>query len=147
MVNVIENSYGKPYIKLDERHFRALRKSRLENYRRIYNRAASFSRLDTTVKPMMAEIFGQLTEDLRRQRRTSPIYRHHIDPLNAVHYPRTLPYEHTDPHQIVIDYIASMTDTYFIELHRYLFPESSRRVEVKGYFDDDPPAGKEGTHV
>ena len=147
VVNVIENSYGKPYIKLDERHFRALRKSRLENYRRIYNYAAAFSRLDTTIKPMMADVFGQLTEDLCHQNRRSPIYRHHIDPLNAVHYPRAVPYGQGDPHQIVIDYIAGMTDTYFIELHRYLFPESQHRVAVKGYFDEDVPSGKENFHV
>jgi len=147
VVNVIENSYGKPYIKLDERHFRALRKSRLENYRRIYNYAAAFSRLDTTIKPMMADVFGQLTEDLCHQNRRSPIYRHHIDPLNAVHYPRAVPYEQSDPHQIVVDYIAGMTDTYFIELHRYLFPESQHRVAVKGYFDEDMPSGKENFHV
>ena len=96
---------------------------------------------------MMAEVFGQLLCDLRAERRSSPIYRHHIDPLNAVHYPRPMPYEKTDPCQIVIDYIAGMTDTYFIELHRYLFPESDLRVEIKGYFDEDAPSGKETEHV
>jgi dGTPase len=34
-----------------------------------------------------------------------------------------------------VDYIASMTETYFVELHRYLFPESKLRVEYTGYFD------------
>jgi hypothetical protein len=28
-----------------------------------------------------------------------------------------------------------MTDSYFIELHGYLFPSSDLRVEYKGYFD------------
>ena len=35
----------------------------------------------------------------------------------------------------MVDYIASMTDDYFIELHHYLFPDSNLKVEYKGYFD------------
>ncbi len=138
-VNVIENSYGKPYIKLDTKHFKALRKSRLDNYARIYNYAASISRLDTTVKPMMAEIYGQLLDDLKNGHRSSPVFTHHIDYVNSAHYKRDVPYESADPHQIVVDYIASMTDNYFIDLHHYLFPESQLRVVYKGYFDDDAP--------
>ena len=135
VVNVIENSYGKPYIKLDAKHFKALRKSRLDNYARIYNYAASYAGLHQTVKPMMAEVYGQLLEDLKENRRSSPIFRHHIDYVNAIYYKRDVAYESIDPHDIVVDYIASMTDNYFIELHGYLFPESSLRVEYKGYFD------------
>ena len=124
VVNVIENSYGKPYIKLDAKHFKALRKSRLDNYKMIYNYAAAFASLDTTVKPMMAEIYGQLLDDLKAGNRYSPIFRYHIDPLNAIYYKREIPYEQDDPHDIVVDYIASMTDNYFIELHGHLFPDS-----------------------
>ncbi|MBP3667634.1 MAG: HD domain-containing protein [Clostridia bacterium] len=136
VVNVIENSYGKPYIKLDSKHFKALRKSRLDNYRMIYNYAAGFAKLDTTVKPMMAEIYGQLLDDLKAERKSSPIFTHHIDFVNAIYYKRDIPYEQTDPHQIVVDYIASMTDDYFIELHGYLFPDSPLKVKYKGYFDE-----------
>ena len=135
VVNVIENSYGKPYIKLDSKHFKALQKSKRDNYQKIYNNAAAFAKLDTTVRPTMTEIYGQLLDDLRNERKTSPIYTHHIDYVNAAHYQRTIPYEKIDPNQIVIDYIASMTDDYFIELHHYLFPESPLRVRYKGYFD------------
>ena len=135
VVNVIENSYGKPYIKLDSKHFRALRKSRLDNYKMIYNYAAAYAGLDQTVKPMMAEIYGQLLDDLMHERKNSPIYRYHIDPVNSIYYKRSVPYEKGEPNQIVVDYIASMTDNYFIELHRHLFPNSDLRVEYKGYFD------------
>ena len=136
VVNVIENSYGKPYIKLDAKHFKALRKSRLDNYQKIYNYAASFAKLDTTVKPMMTEIYGQLLDDLKAGNRNSPIFSHHIDFVNGIYYKRDLPYEQNDPHDIVVDYIASMTDNYFIELHGYLFPNSPLQVKYKGYFDE-----------
>ena len=136
VVNVIENSYGKPYIKLDAKHFKALQKSKRDNYKMIYNYAARFAKLDTTVRPMMAEIYGQLLEDLQSGNRKSPIFTHHIDYVNAAHYTRTTPYEDSDPHRIVVDYIASMTDNYFIELHHYLFPNSPLQVQYKGYFDE-----------
>lgn len=135
-VNVIENSYGKPYVKLDAKHFKALRKSRLDNYKLIYNYAAAAASLDTTVRPMMAEIYGQLLDDLKAGNRRSPIYRYHIDFVNAIYYKRDIPYEMNDPHDIVVDYIASMTDDYFIELHGYLFPNSPLKVKYKGYFDE-----------
>lgn len=135
VVNVIENSYEKPYIKLDSKHFKALQKSKMENYKKIYNAAAPLARLDTTVKPMMSEIYEQLLDDLKNGRKYSPIFTHHIDYVNSAHYNRTVPYETLEPNQIVIDYIASMTDNYFIELHGYLFPDSNLQVEYKGYFD------------
>lgn len=136
VVNVIENSYGKPYIMLDSRHFKALQRSKRDNYQKIYNRAAAFARLDRTIRPMMAEIYDQLLEDLRERHTYSPVFTHHIDYVNSAHYERSAPYERSDPHQIVVDYIASMTDDYFIELHEYLFPGSPLQVKYKGYFDN-----------
>ena len=135
VVNVIENSYGKPYIKLDAKHFKALQKSQQDNYQLIYNYAASSAGLNTTVQPMMAEIYEQLLDDLKSGNRRSPIFSHHIDYVNAAHYKRETPYESSEPNQIVVDYIASMTDSYFIDLYAYLFPNSQLRVEYKGYFD------------
>ena len=136
VVNLIENSYGKPYIKLDAAHFRALQKSKQDNYSMIYNNAAASAGLGKTIRPMMAEIYGQLLDDLRTGRQSSPIFRHHIDYVNAAHYKREIPYESSEPNQIVVDFIASMTDSYFIELHGYLFPNSGLRVEYKSYFDN-----------
>ena len=89
------------------------------------------------MKPMMAEIYGQLLDDLKSGNRRSPIFSHHIRYINSnsAHYKRDVPYEHSEPNQIVVDYIASMTDNYFVDLHHYLFPNSELRVEYKGYFD------------
>lgn len=135
VVNIIENSYGKPYIKLDKRHFKALRDSKRDNYFMIYESTATRSKLDLTAKPMMAEIYDQLLEDLLLGRKNSPIFTHHIDYVNQTYYKRHIPYEKTEPNQMVVDYIASMTDDYFVDLHHYLFPDSQYRVVYKGYFD------------
>ena len=101
----------------------------------IYESTATRAKLDLTVKPMMAEIYDQLLEDLRLGRTYSPIFTHHIDYVNQTYYKRDTPYEKTEPNQMVVDYIASMTDDYFVDLHHFLFPDSRYRVEYKGYFD------------
>lgn len=135
VVNIIENSYGKPYIRLDADHFQALRTAKRENYAKIYENAANGSRLDNLAKPMMAEIYEQMLFDLEHEKRTSPIFRHHIGYINRSYYERETPYESAEPNQIVVDYIASMTDDYLIDLHHYLFPDSSLKPEYIGYFD------------
>ena len=136
VVNIIENSYGKNYIKMDGRHFQALQESKRDNYAMIYAGAAAMSKLDTMVRPMMAEVYGQMLDDLKNGCKNSPIFAHHIDYVNRVKYKRKVPYENTEPNQLVVDYIASMTDDYFIDLHHYLFPDSDLRVTYRGYFDE-----------
>lgn len=135
VVNIIENSYGKSYIQLDQAHFEALKTAKKENYNLIYESAATRAKLDTTAKPMMGEIYDQMLQDLRTGNKNSPIFRHHINYVNRTRYRREVPYEKSEPNQIVVDYIASMTDDYFIDLHHYLFPESPYKVEYTGYFD------------
>ena len=136
VVNIIENSYGQPYIKLDEKHFEALKTSKRENYAMIYESESARAKLDRSVRPMMGEIYAQLLEDLKQGNRYSPIFTHHIDYVNQTHYPRAVPYESTEPNQMVVDYIASMTDDYFIDLHHVLFPDSTYQVNYRGYFDE-----------
>ena len=135
VVNIIENSYGKPYIKLDSKHFKALKASKKDNYALIYESAATRARLDVTAKPMMKDIYERLLGDILVGDKSSPIFTHHIDYINKSYYKRNVTYENSEPNQIVVDYIAGMTDNYFIELHRHLFPESDYKVEYKGYFD------------
>ena len=110
IVNIIENSYGKPYIKLDADHFQALKDAKRENNSLIYRNAARQAKLDTIVRPMMAQTYGQLLDDLKQNRTHSPIFTHHINYVNQTHYTRPEPYLRTEPNQLVVAYIASMTD-------------------------------------
>lgn len=135
MVNIIENSYGKPYIKMDKSHFDALKKAKSDNYNLIYKSKTVSEKLKTTVRPMMQAVYEKLLDDLKRNNLDSVIFRHHIDYVNKAHYNRTKPYESEEPNLIVADYIASMTDDYFIELFYHLFPDSELKIEYKAYFD------------
>ncbi len=135
MVNIIENSYGKDCIQMDDIHFKALSKVKKENYNKIYLSKSVSEKFDAIIKPMMAELYERLLDDLIEDRTDSPIFTHHISYVNKVHYAREFPYEQTEPNQLVVDYIASMTDDYFIDLHRHLFPDSRHTIEYKGYID------------
>ena len=92
--------------------------------------------LNRVVKPMMQEIYEQLLDDLIQDKQNSPILLHHVDYVNQTRYPREVRYGKGEPNQVVVDYIASMTDDYLIDLHRYLFPNSNYYVEYTGYFND-----------
>ena len=133
IVNIVENSYGKNYIKLDELHFEALKKGKRENYAQIYGDERLKS-IDQTLRQMMSELYEKLLFDLKNSVTSSPIYRHHITYINKPYYKRAEPYENTERNQIVVDYIASMTDDYFIDLYEYLFPNSTKKLRYVSYF-------------
>ena len=134
-VNIVTYSYGKPFIKMDEEHFSALRKAKSDNYEQIYTTDAVAAVLENTVRPMMRDIYNRMLDDLLKQDVSSPIFRHHIKIVDKPYYKRSSPYLETEPNQIVVDYIASMTDDYLIDLHSYLFPDSDLSIDYKGYFD------------
>ena len=136
MVNVIENSYGKPYIKLDSAHFEALRQAKKENYEKIYNKSGKHTGLADVIEPMMQNVYGQLLDDLKNGAQTSPIFKYFVVYANKFGYVGKTPYEKEEPNQIVVDYIASMTDDYFIELHQLLFKDSPYTVKYRGYFEE-----------
>lgn len=133
-VNIIENSYGKDYIKLDEEYFTALSEAKKQNYDLIYKDKKVKQALENIIRPMMGEIYERLLDDLLRGNRDSPVFSHHISYVNKAHYKRKEPYENSAPDTIVADYIASMTDDYFIDLHSYLFPGSNLKIDYVGYF-------------
>ena len=133
-VNIIENSYGKDYIKLDEEYFTALSEAKKQNYDLIYKDKKVKQALENIIRPMMGEIYERLLDDLLRGKRDSPVFSHHISYVNKAHYKRKEPYENSAPDTIVADYIASMTDDYFIDLHSYLFPGSNLKIDYVGYF-------------
>ena len=135
-VNIIENSYGKPYIMMDEEHYNKMRTAKRDNYAMIYNTDTVSRVLDERVRPLMQRMYMKLLKDLKEGNKSSPIYKHHIDFILGNHYSPRLPYLETEPNQIVIDYMASMTDDYCTELYNYMFPDKPIDLHYHGYFED-----------
>lgn len=139
IVNIIENSYGKDYIQMDPEYFEELSGGKRENSKLIYNTKATEEIVKNQITPMAEEIYFKLLSDVKEKNTDSVIYQHHIDVVKELNkYEKSWSLEEylsTEPNQLVVDYMASMTDDYFIDLYHHLFPNGKYKVEYKGYFD------------
>lgn len=138
IVNLIENSYGQPYLCLGEEYYRALRQAKNENYEMIYKNPELNDMYENQIRPMFDELYGELLRQAERGDRDGILYRHHIAYVKENNFyvsERYSDYEDEEPNQIVVDFLASMTDDYFIDLYHYLFPRGKYDVKYKGYFD------------
>ena len=133
-VNIIENSYGKPYISMDPDYFEALSAAKRSNYSEIYLSDAVKAPQDEIMRPMFSRMYETLVRQVKEGDTSSPVFKHHIDPINSSFYHREKPYIEESPHVIVTDYIAAMTDDYFVDLHSYLFPDKDT-IKYRGYFE------------
>ena len=133
-VNVIENSLNKPYVMLDEEHFKGLKTAMNENYALIYNNPEVKKKTDGVLAPVMRKLYFSFLKALENSDRSSPIFTAHIDYVNQSRYKREKPYEENDKDDIVVDFIASMTDDYFISLFNALFPGHGYEIKYKDYF-------------
>ena len=135
-VNIIEHSYGKPYIMMDKAHYDQMREAKRDNYELIYNTEKVSKVIDEKVRPLMQRMYLKLLSDIKSGNKSSPIFKHHIDFINDNHYSPRIPYLDNEPNQIVIDYMASMTDDYCTELYNYMFPDKPIELHYHGYFED-----------
>lgn len=137
-VNIIENSYGKSHIEMDEEHFIALSHAKRENYEMIYNNKELEKDYNEQIKPMFGEVYKELLKQAKALDKESILYRHHIAYVNENNkyksYEDNIPYEETEINQMVVDFMASMTDDYFISLYDNMFPGGGYKVKFKGYF-------------
>lgn len=136
-VNIIENSFGKDYLCMDQEYFEALSKIKEENYRLIYG-SSRVKAIEQKLHPMFRKVYEKLRFDLAENRVSSPIFRHHLDfvQTHGKFYRQNHYREETSLDQLVIDYIASMTDDYFIELYEHLFPKEKSPLNYIPYFNE-----------
>lgn len=125
--NIIKNSIGRDCLAMDEEVFEAIIAIKDQNNAEIYQTDAAHKTLDTYIAPMMARLYEQFLADLEAEDETSYIYRHH---LNAWMLKNNVAYREEDANAIVVDYLASMTDEYFIDLYNKLYPEDAVSTEV-----------------
>ena len=134
-VDLIDNSYGKDHLLLSKQAFEALRDIKRENYQLIYGNEQINQTSTELLEHMFARLYGQLRDDLLAGDERSYIYRHHINFVDMWRrrYKDERPYRQEPPDQIVVDYLASMTDDYFVDLHAHLFPDETA-IEYVPYF-------------
>ena len=131
--NIIKNSLGKDYLAMDEEVYEAVDAVRRENYERIYKSEEVVKRI-SVVEPMMERMFEVFVDDIVEGREESPIFRHYLrQPMQRHDYAWELA---NRPQDAVVDFIASMTDDYFVDLYKHLFPDDvlNDRVRYRAYF-------------
>lgn len=137
-VDIVQHSYMKDRIEMSQDAFECLKTAKAENYERIYLADEQGDVYEETIRPMFQELYDTLLDDLRMERVASPLFKHHIERIERQHafYAEDRPYRASDPDDIVTDYLAAMTDEYFLEAHRFLCPDSKHKVTFRGYFDN-----------
>ncbi|MCM1181254.1 MAG: HD domain-containing protein [Clostridium sp.] len=137
IVNIVENSYGRDCIIMDDEYYKAIKATKKENYDKIYFNEAVDKTYQETIRPMFHMMYERLLADMKAGDTSSIIYRHHIEFVmeNTASYGYDKYLEETGHEQMVVDFMASMTDDYFVDLFEYLFPESKYKVLYVSYFE------------
>ncbi len=136
VVDIVDNSYGKDCIQMSREAFEDLKTAKRENYEKIYRNPMANTAYDEVIKPMFKEMYYKLLEDAREKNEDSIIYKHHINYIKEgmKYYSDCFDYAEEEPNQAVVDYMASMTDDYFVELYKQLFPDSGYKIVYHSYF-------------
>ncbi|MCP3898844.1 MAG: HD domain-containing protein [Desulfobacteraceae bacterium] len=117
VTDVISNSTRKPYVCFSSEISEALLELKKFNYERIYFNPKIKTHLKG-IKDMFRFLFEKYLNDLEKQNETSFIYKDYLEGLSGNYQKK-----HSNA-QIVRDFIAGMTDSYFInKIPKKLRPE------------------------
>ena len=107
VTDVINNSYNKPYIKLSSKVYNALNKLIEYNYKNIYKKIHDNNELKT-YEEMYNSLFKSCLKALNNNNLEDDIYKIFLNNMSNDYK------NNTKKERIVIDYIAGMTDDFFI---------------------------------
>lgn len=108
VTDIINNSLNKPYLLLSDDVYKALKDLKNFNYKHIYDKANTKEQIKK-YEEMFNFLFQFFLNDLENKNKDSIIYQDFLNNMNEEYRRKT---KNT---RIVIDYIAGMTDDYFIK--------------------------------
>lgn len=106
ILDIIENSMDKPYIKMSDKVYKALFDLKSFNYKTIYNKSMTKEEIEYYTKGMR-KIFDRYLLDLENENKNSLIYKFLKDQNENYR-------KNNSNKRVVIDFIAGMTDDFFI---------------------------------
>lgn len=115
--DIINNSLGHNYIKISDEVHHAMNTLMQFNYQHIYAKAMSEEEQEK-IKNMFQVIFHTLLNDIQNQNKKSFIYK------NFLNYKKDIYYDNTSNERQVIDFIAGMTNHYFVSCYDECMKES-----------------------
>lgn len=143
MTDLVANSIGKPYLSMSEDVFNGITVMLNENNAKIYQLDEVTRPYYECIKPMIRLMYERLLDEISASDYSSLVYHHYLNGSIVGNFYRhpTKRYVETDkhnPNDIVTDFIASMTDDYFVDAFSYLFPnhELAKQIRYIEYFDN-----------
>lgn len=136
-VDIVNNSYRQDHIAMSEEMFEDIVLAKKQNYQKIYYQEGTVSEFENIVQEMFEEMYERLLADLLSGDESSPVFKHHVASLTSKSSSvKRDKYLQEEPNRIIVDYISSMTDSYFIALYHHLFPTSTKRLFKREYCSD-----------
>ncbi len=132
VANIIKNSIQSPSLNMDEAVFKDMEDFISENYAVIYSTPELNEPFEQLIKPLMYGLYDRFMTDLKEGNENSPVVYHYLKDAALVGA-----YDESTPHaEIVTDFIASMTDDYFIDVCRLLHidDEALKNIRYHEYF-------------
>lgn len=110
--DIIKNSFGKPYIRLSDKVYASIVGLKKYNYEHIYSKAYTKEEFSKFEK-MFNELYNSYLKALENNDTENSIFKRFLNNQNDK-------YKSENPKRIVIDYIAGMTDEYFVKEYNNL---------------------------
>jgi dGTPase len=118
VADLISHSFEKNYVGYSPEVGQALKILKEFNYERIYNNPRIKAETPK-IEGLFASMWTRFLEDVRERRLESPIWRDFLSTMVPVYM------ENQQPPEIVRDFIASMTDAYFLrQCEELFFPQT-----------------------
>lgn len=114
VVDIIKNSVDKNYIKMSNKIYKALQALIDFNYKNIYLKANSKEQLEK-IDEMFTKLFEIYCNHINQNQKNEDIYRLFLDAMSCEYLNKTT------TNRKVIDYIAGMTDSFFISQYNKYF--------------------------
>ncbi|MCM1370789.1 MAG: HD domain-containing protein [Clostridium sp.] len=114
IMDIIENSINKPYIKLSDDCFKIMNELLNFNYKNIYAKAYTSNEKEN-IKDMFNKLYKYYLDALNNKDVKNSIYKVYLIKMNKDYM------TNNSNERIVIDYIAGMTDEYFINEYNSLY--------------------------
>ena len=114
VLDIIKNSYDKPYITMSKEVFDAIDNLKKFNYKNIYSKANTKEQIEFYEK-QFSLLFNRYLDELNNEKKDSKIYKVFLNNMDKSYL------DNTSNERKVIDYIAGMTDDYFnLEYNRLI---------------------------
>jgi len=126
VLDLISNSYNKPYLEFSKNVFNALEELKKFNYEKIYFNP-SIKTQEYKIINMFRQLFNKYLNDLEKEDKDSSIYRYFLKDMNDDYL------KNTHKKRRIIDYISGMTDDFFNnQFKEYFVPQSYGYFIKKG---------------